>query len=178
MKVRFTPSARDHFLSALGFIRQQNPHATGLPPGILSRTRNIFMGHYCRICGRIRPNEKFSGKGHRTHVCRQCALMPKEVCENIEQQHEIAGFLLRQSHISKKNLDRLKILMASPNPATARFAELVLEVATIAPYRRHRFKILAAQNKALLKRLEEAGSWPGYYEVSCAEDKDDFSFDV
>lgn len=31
------------------------------------------MGHYCRICGRERANEKFSGKGHATHVCKDCA---------------------------------------------------------------------------------------------------------
>ncbi|MCL4876212.1 MAG: hypothetical protein KJ064_06125 [Anaerolineae bacterium] len=29
-------------------------------------------GHYCRICGRQRANEKFSGKGHRIHVCKDC----------------------------------------------------------------------------------------------------------
>lgn len=31
------------------------------------------MGHYCRICGRIRANEKFSGKGHKIHVCKDCS---------------------------------------------------------------------------------------------------------
>ncbi|MEA4901536.1 hypothetical protein [Desulfitobacterium sp.] len=31
------------------------------------------MGHYCRICGRIRANEKFSGKGHKNHICKDCS---------------------------------------------------------------------------------------------------------
>jgi len=31
------------------------------------------MGHCCRICGRERANEKFSGKGHASHVCKDCA---------------------------------------------------------------------------------------------------------
>jgi ribosome-binding protein aMBF1 (putative translation factor) len=31
------------------------------------------MGHYCRICGRLRANEKFSGKSHKNHVCRDCS---------------------------------------------------------------------------------------------------------
>lgn len=31
------------------------------------------MGHYCRICGRTRANEKFSGKGHKRHVCKDCS---------------------------------------------------------------------------------------------------------
>jgi len=31
------------------------------------------MGHYCRICGRTRANEKFSGKGHKKNICKGCA---------------------------------------------------------------------------------------------------------
>ena len=31
------------------------------------------MGHYCRICGRTRANEKFSGKGHKNHICKDCS---------------------------------------------------------------------------------------------------------
>jgi hypothetical protein len=30
------------------------------------------QGHYCRVCRRHRANEKFSGKGHRQHVCKDC----------------------------------------------------------------------------------------------------------
>lgn len=30
------------------------------------------QGHYCRICGRYRANEKFGGKGHHIHVCKDC----------------------------------------------------------------------------------------------------------
>lgn len=33
-----------------------------------------YRGHYCRVCGRIRANERFSGKGHARHVCRDCEL--------------------------------------------------------------------------------------------------------
>ncbi|RXI96569.1 hypothetical protein DS745_22970 [Anaerobacillus alkaliphilus] len=29
-------------------------------------------GHYCFVCGRYRANEKFSGKGHRQHICKDC----------------------------------------------------------------------------------------------------------
>ena len=30
-------------------------------------------GHYCWRCGRRRANEKFSGKGHAKHICKDCA---------------------------------------------------------------------------------------------------------
>ncbi len=70
------------------------------------------MGHYCRICDRVRPNEAFSGKGHRNHVCKGCAKLPKEQRNAIEQEEEIFGFL-KQSHISDKNVARLKTLVLS-----------------------------------------------------------------
>ena len=30
------------------------------------------MAHYCRGCGRMRPNEAFSGNGHKRHICKKC----------------------------------------------------------------------------------------------------------
>jgi hypothetical protein len=30
-------------------------------------------GHYCRICQQYKANEKFSGRGHATHICKACA---------------------------------------------------------------------------------------------------------
>jgi tRNA splicing ligase len=29
-------------------------------------------GHFCKGCGDFLPNEKFSGKGHREHLCNEC----------------------------------------------------------------------------------------------------------
>src|SRR5690554_3207161 len=29
-------------------------------------------GHFCKGCGRFLPNEKFSGRGHRQHLCKEC----------------------------------------------------------------------------------------------------------
>ncbi len=30
------------------------------------------QGHYCHVCGRRRANERFSGKGHAKHICKDC----------------------------------------------------------------------------------------------------------
>ena len=30
-------------------------------------------GHYCKVCGEYKANEKFSGKGHAAHICKTCA---------------------------------------------------------------------------------------------------------
>ena len=35
-------------------------------------------GHYCKVCGEYQANEKFSGKGHATHICKACAQLPPE----------------------------------------------------------------------------------------------------
>ena len=36
-------------------------------------------GHYCKVCGEHKANEKFSGKGHAAHICKSCMkLTPAE----------------------------------------------------------------------------------------------------
>ena len=114
------------------------------------------MGHYCRLCGRTRPNEKFSGKGHRTHVCKDCARMPKEEKDAIEHEEEIFRYL-KQSHISGKNIGRLKTLAASSNPHIAELAAIAIEVATVKPYKKGRLKVLGRERRDLLDALERTG---------------------
>ena len=114
------------------------------------------MGHYCRICDRSRPNEKFSGKGHHRHVCKDCARLPKERREAIEQKDEIFGYL-KQSYISDKNLARLELLSKSPTSKVAEIAQIVLEVAKVKPYKKRRLTVLARERPDLLRKLEETG---------------------
>jgi hypothetical protein len=126
--------------------------------------RKKRTGHYCRICERYRPNEKFSGKGHRIHVCKECARLPKEERQLIEERQEIAGFL-SQSNISEKNLARLESLAASQNPEIAKSAGVVLEIGRAHPHKRKRLRFLARDRKDLLDQLEETGliyacQWP------------------
>lgn len=37
------------------------------------RKSNRPHGHYCKICGEYKANEKFSGKGHAAHICKACS---------------------------------------------------------------------------------------------------------
>ena len=82
--------------------------------------------------------------------------MPREKRDAIEEQEEIFGFL-KQSHISEKNVARLKMLSESANSQTAELAGIVLEVALIKPYKRRRLKVLARERKDLLRKLRETG---------------------
>ena len=114
------------------------------------------MGHYCRICGRIRPNESFSGKGHRIHVCKECSRLPRDERRQRELGDEITGFL-RQSNISEKNLSRLAAVAASEKPEIAELARVVLEIGKVKPHKRKRLAFLARSHGELLDRLEETG---------------------
>ncbi|MBU0944391.1 MAG: hypothetical protein KJ804_18735 [Proteobacteria bacterium] len=114
------------------------------------------MGHWCRICGSIRPNEKFSGKGHRNHICKACSRKPKEEIEEIEQREEIFNYL-KQANISKKNIARLETLTCSSNKKILELATIVLEVARIKPNKKRRLKFLAKEHGKLLLKLEKSG---------------------
>jgi len=114
------------------------------------------MGHYCRICGRERPNEQFSGKGHRIHVCKRCKAMPKSERQVIENIDDIFRFM-RQSHISEKNVVRLEQMVKSENPQVASLAAMVLKVARVKPYRTRRLKFLARRHPELLQELQDTG---------------------
>ena len=60
------------------------------------------MGHDCRICRRTKPNEQFSRKGHRTHVCKDCARTPKQHRDAIEQEEEIFNYLQAVAHLGEE----------------------------------------------------------------------------
>ena len=51
------------------------------------------MGHYCRICGRERANERFSGKGHAAHVCKDCAREQGAEARRKKTARKLAGSL-------------------------------------------------------------------------------------
>ena len=123
--------------------------------------RETPLGHYCWVCGRTRPNEKFSGKGHARHICRECARLPREERDRVQALMDIEGYL-HQSNISAGNISRLKRLCGSPSEEVRRKAALVLEVARARPGKHRRWKFLARSNPALLDRLMEVGLLPEY----------------
>jgi hypothetical protein len=113
-------------------------------------------GHSCRICGCRKPNEAFSGNGHKIHVCKACSRMPKAERESIEQKDEIFNFL-KQSHISQRNVSRLEQLQGSEDEEVSMLAGIVLEVAKVKPYKKRRLKVLARERRDLLEKLDETG---------------------
>jgi hypothetical protein len=117
------------------------------------------MGHYCRFCGRERPNEQFSGKGHKIHICKRCQAKPKSERQAIADMNVILGFM-QQSHISERNIVRLNKMTRPADTEVANLAEIVLKVAKVKPYRRKRLKFLARNHPDLIRKLEEADLIP------------------
>ena len=37
------------------------------------KRKNRPHGHYCKVCGEYKANEKFSSKGHAAHICKACS---------------------------------------------------------------------------------------------------------
>lgn len=111
------------------------------------------MGRFCILCGIIRPNEAFGGKGRRARICRKCRRMRRERQDALLHEHEIHGFL-EQSRISEKNVARLRTLVKSENERIAKLAFVVLDVALVAPYRRRRIRTLAGKRRDVLERME------------------------
>lgn len=109
------------------------------------------MGHFCHVCGRSRPNEKFSVRGHRVHVCKDCQRMPREKRDRIERLDELYRFL-DQSNISAGNLARLTKLCGHADPKVAALAVLILDVARVLPGKRNRWLKLAQRSRELFER--------------------------
>ena len=61
------------------------------------------MGHYCKICGRTRSNEKFSGKGHKKHICKDCS--GKAGRKKRESEETFDGFDRELDYFMKENLE-------------------------------------------------------------------------
>lgn len=62
-------------------------------------------GHYCKVCGEYKANEKFSGKGHASHICKSCASLPAEKQAELMTLNRLLNLPWR---LSKEQLSWLK----------------------------------------------------------------------
>lgn len=78
-------------------------------------------GHYCKICGEYKANEKFSGKGHAAHICKACSrLSPAEKAAAMDM-NRLMGFPMRRLSDGEKKWLKAKMHDECPEVAdTAR----------------------------------------------------------
>ncbi len=133
------------------------------------------MGHYCWMCGRHRANERFSGKGHKQHLCKDCAKLPRAERARIQALEDIYSFF-DQRNISARNVARLTVLCASEDEQVRALAALVLEVAKVKPHRRKRLKYLRQHRPDLIDRLVHHGlceRWVDYELLEMSQEEFD-----
>jgi hypothetical protein len=90
--------------------------------------------------------------------------MPREKRDRIERLDELWGFL-DQSHISEKNTGRLKALVSHPDTEVQRLAALVLDIGLVHPFKRRRWRHLAARHRDLFHRAVAVLGPDFFYEV-------------
>ena len=70
--------------------------------------RKRRSGHYCWSCDRRRANEKFSGKGHTRHLCKECARLGKEELAYRQTMRDLDRLLTWNGHIPRRNREQFR----------------------------------------------------------------------
>lgn len=77
-------------------------------------------GHYCKVCGEYKANEKFSGKGHASHICKSCASLPAETQAELMTLNRLLNLPWR---LSKEQLSWLKNRLKDRRPDVRALAQ-------------------------------------------------------
>ena len=84
-----------------------------------------FKGHYCKVCGEHKANEKFSGRGHAAHICKSCASKsPEEKAEDM-MINKLYGMSHR--YINDTEIKWLKNRMNDSRPEVRELARQIFE---------------------------------------------------
>ena len=82
--------------------------------------RSGHGGHYCKVCGTWKANERFSGKGHARHICKDCSRLPAERRAELMTINQIEDL---PWHLSHERLAWLDGKRADSRPAVREAAE-------------------------------------------------------
>lgn len=88
-----------------------------------------YKGHYCKICGEIKANEQFTGKGHANHICKKCskktgAQQTEEIA--INRIYKLVGY----SNLSKQNREMLEEYLQDKRESVRVASQEVMEMFT------------------------------------------------
>ncbi len=87
----------------------------------MSKKKNRPHGHYCKICGEYKANEKFSGKGRAAHICKACSRLSAAEKAEAMDMNRLMSFPMRRLSDSDKKWLQAKMHDKSPEVAdTAR----------------------------------------------------------
>jgi hypothetical protein len=82
-------------------------------------------GHYCRICGEYKANEKFSGRGHAAHICKACASKSQAEQSEDMTKNKLHSMMFRR--LSEAEMTWLKNRRNDSRPEVKELAQQVFE---------------------------------------------------
>ena len=82
-----------------------------------------YRGHFCWACGRIRPNERFSGAGHKRHVCSDCNRLGPEELAYRQGVHDIESCRDFSGRIRRKQRKTFASFLEHENPRIREYAQ-------------------------------------------------------
>lgn len=89
----------------------------------MSRKRR--RGHYCWSCGRIRANERFSGRGHARHLCKECARLGKDELTYRQAVRDLERLLACGSIIPRKKREQFRRYLHHTNERVRAYARRI-----------------------------------------------------
>ena len=83
-------------------------------------------GHFCWCCGRMRPNERFSGGGHARHLCKDCHKLGDQELAYRQAVREIERMIQWETgRVKRKQRSSFARFLRHPNERIRRYAESV-----------------------------------------------------
>lgn len=83
----------------------------------MPKEKNRPHGHYCKICGEYKANEKFSGKGHAAHICKACSRLSAAEKAAAMDMNRLMSFSMRRLSDSEKKWLQAKMHDKCPEVA-------------------------------------------------------------
>ena len=117
------------------------------------------QGHYCWSCGRQRPNEKFSGRNHSRHLCRDCSKLGREELAYRQALRNLDRCLTDEGMIRRKCRKQFEQFLEHENLRVRAVAEELLANELMErAIRRAAFDIEETLLEAYLYELDGAGA--------------------
>jgi len=114
-------------------------------------------GHFCWCCGRIRANEKFTGRGHARHLCRDCSMLGKDELAYRQAALDIERLIdWRIGVVPRKHRKRFESFLLHPVERVRRHAERVAAEAARVHEDYRRLQLAYSDEDLVLEPREEA----------------------
>ncbi len=89
----------------------------------MAKKKKRPQGHYCKICGKYKANEKFSGKGHAARICKSCSRFSAAEKAEMQTMNRLIGLPLR--HLGQSEKKWLENCVHDRRPEVAELAREV-----------------------------------------------------